>query len=134
MKYVKFYDKFLIIKSGTHNVSKIGRLKMNFLRITLKFQVVCWDIYYFYERFRCQLFNGPQKFTGLALHKDLESNKVFKAVGTVSKNGFSQKALYRLFSKLHFFHVGEVPNTSQQKSHMYDLMRNFRSKKHCGRG
>jgi hypothetical protein len=59
----------------------------------------------------------------------MESNKVLKAVGTVPKNGFSQKALYRLFSKLHFFHVGEVPNTSQQKSHMYVFMRNFRSKK-----
>jgi hypothetical protein len=69
------------------------------------------------------------KFTGLALRKELESNKVFKAVGTVPKNGFSQKALYRLFSKLDFFYVGEVPNASQQKSHMYVFMRNFRSKK-----
>jgi hypothetical protein len=38
---------------------------------------------------------------GLDLRKELESNKVLKAAGNVPKNGFSQKALYRLFSKLH---------------------------------
>jgi hypothetical protein len=36
-------------------------------------------------------------------------NKVLKAAGTVPKNGFSQKALYRLFSKLHFFKRGRFP-------------------------
>jgi hypothetical protein len=38
-----------------------------------------------------------EKFIGLDLRKELESNKVLKAVGIVPKNGFSQKALYRLF-------------------------------------
>jgi hypothetical protein len=55
--------------------------------------------------------------------------KVLKAVGTVPKNGFSQKALYRLFSKKFFFYVGEVPNTFYQNLHMDILKVNFRSKK-----
>ncbi len=40
-------------------------------RITLKFQVICWDIYYFSERLRCRQYNKPQKFTKLALCKKL---------------------------------------------------------------
>ncbi len=43
-------------------------------RITLKFQVICWDIYYFSERLRCWLSKKPQKFTKLALCKKLVKN------------------------------------------------------------
>jgi hypothetical protein len=67
-------------------------------RITSKFQVICWHIYNFSERFWCRLFNKPQKFTKLAFcKKKFVNNKVLKAVGTVPKNGFSQKRLLRFF-------------------------------------
>ncbi len=40
-------------------------------QITLLFQVICWDIYYFSERLWCRLSNMPQKITKLALCKKL---------------------------------------------------------------
>ncbi len=37
--------------------------------ITLKFQVICWDIYYFSERFRCRLSKNIQTFNKFLVWK-----------------------------------------------------------------
>jgi hypothetical protein len=47
-------------------------------RITPKFQVICWDIYYFSERLRCRLFNELQKILKLALCKKVCEEQSFK--------------------------------------------------------
>ncbi len=78
-------------------------------RITLKLQVICWDICYFSERSRCRLSNKPHKFKKLSPCKKLVKKEVLKAVGTVPKNGFSQKRLLRFFKKYPFWNMGGVP-------------------------
>jgi hypothetical protein len=46
--------------------------------IIRKFQVVCWDIYYFSERLWCQLYNKPQKSKKLALCKNFCEEQNFE--------------------------------------------------------
>jgi hypothetical protein len=78
-------------------------------RIALKFQVICWDIYYFSERLWCQLSSKPHKFRKLSPCKKLVKKRFLKAVGTVPKNGFSQKRLLRFFFKYPFCNVRGNP-------------------------
>jgi hypothetical protein len=45
----------------------------------------------------CLLSNKPHKFKKLSPCKKFVKKRVLKAVGTVPKNGFSQKRLLRFF-------------------------------------
>jgi hypothetical protein len=92
----KFYKLNCQIWLQSWNLLKIGRVHRNSW-ITLKFRVICWDIYYFSERLRCQLSNKPHKFKKLSPCKKFVKKRVLKALGTVPKNGFSQKRLLRFF-------------------------------------
>jgi hypothetical protein len=49
-----------------------------FFCITLKFQLICWNIYYFSERLRCRLSNDHQKFNKSALCKKISGNFSFE--------------------------------------------------------
>jgi hypothetical protein len=111
--WYKFYHK--ISRTSLPNLASKLILAENwrsfdgFSLITLKFQVICWDIYYFSERLWCRLSNRTQKFTKLALCKKICEEQVSKAVGTVPKNGSISKTAPTIFLKIPILECGKCP-------------------------
>jgi hypothetical protein len=73
---LKFHDKFfgisLLNLAPKLKFAENWKSKNEFFWITPKFQVICWDIYYFSERLRCRLSKNLHTFKKFLLWKKIK--------------------------------------------------------------